>query len=404
MKSRLKNSALNIAFIFLLATSSGGSAQAQSSSSEFQSAWQDAVEEWRTLVTEQGVIGSSLAFSADGQTVGFETFGFADQELDRPVNESTIFHWASITKTLTSIAILQLRDRGLLRLDDPIVDYVPELRDAFNPFGSMEEVTIRHLLSHTAGFRAPTWPWGGDEEWHPFEPTEWNQLVSMMPYTNVAFPPGEKFAYSNPGYIFLGRAIEKLSGDDWEVYVDKNILKPLQMHRSYFDRTPYHLLRHRSNSYSVRDGEVVANGPDFDTGITVSNSGLNAPIPDMMRYLSFLTGSVSGSIENDVLSRESLSEMWEEVVPIEDDVGMGLTFFLLRESGQRFVGHTGGQNSFVSFFYLHPESRTAAIAAFNTLSDDDPPRPDTGEILRQVRKTLFTQVFPVFTAAELPAP
>ncbi len=95
----------------------------------------------------------------------------------------------------------------------------------------MEEITIRHLLSHSSGFRGSTWPWGGGEAWHPHEPTRWEQLVAMMPYTEILFPPGSRYAYSNPGIVFLGQVIERLSGEEWEVYVEKNILRPLGMHR-----------------------------------------------------------------------------------------------------------------------------------------------------------------------------
>ena len=65
----------------------------------------------------------------------------------------------------------------------------------------------------------------------------------MLPFTEILFKPGSKYSYSNLGIVFLGQIIERLSGDDYEVYVDKNILKPLEMHRSYFDATPYHLLK-----------------------------------------------------------------------------------------------------------------------------------------------------------------
>src|SRR5699024_7177435 len=148
-------------------------------------------------------------------------------------------------------------------------------------YGPMDEITIRMLLTHTAGFRSPTWPWGGDKPWHEHEPTKWSQLKAMMPYTRIHFKPGTQFKYSNPGIIFLGEIIEQLSGDDYEVYIEKNIFSPLGMHRSYFDRTPYHLLQYRSNNYTITaSGDTVANGLDFNTGITVSNGGLNAPVGD----------------------------------------------------------------------------------------------------------------------------
>ncbi len=174
-----------------------------------------------------GVVGGEIGLIRGDSLLAIDAFGDADRDPTRLVDANTIWHWASVTKTFTAIGIMQLRDRGRLSLDDPIVKYVPELRAVHDPFGSIDAITIRELLSHSAGFRNPTWPWGGDQPWQPFEPTEWSQLVAMMPYTEILFPPGSKYSYSNPGVIFLGRVIEKLSGDDYEVYVEKNILRPL---------------------------------------------------------------------------------------------------------------------------------------------------------------------------------
>jgi CubicO group peptidase (beta-lactamase class C family) len=211
---------------------------------------------------------------------------------------------------------MQLRDRGLLKLDDPVTKYLPELREVHNAYGSMDDITIRHLMTHSAGFRNPTWPWDRGQDWEPFEPTEYSQLVAMFPFTEILFKPGSKFSYSNPGIVFLGRIIEKLTGDDYEVYVDKNILKPLEMYSSYFDATPYHLLKYRSHSYYMRDGKRTEGRFDANTGITVSNSGLNSPIADMVKYLSFLIGDkTKQDVYDGVLKRSSLEEMWKPQLP-----------------------------------------------------------------------------------------
>ena len=371
----------------------------------FASAWDGLSLSLRDTLEASGMVGASWAFLREGEVLAHETFGFADLETGRRVDEATIYHWGSITKTLTGISIMQLRDRGLLSLDDPILRYVPELRVVHNPFGSMEEITIRELLSHSAGFRGATWPWGGGEDWHPHEPTEWAQIVAMLPYTEILFPPGSRYSYSNPGIVFLGQVIERLTGEDWEVYVEKNILRPLGMHRSYFDITPYHLLKDRSNNYTVREGVPEANGLDFDTGITVSNGGLNAPIGDMARYLAFLVDAGDDATREGysiVLPRGSLEEMWEEVVPVAETGGlresMGLCFFLEDYGGHRYVGHTGSQKAFLSFFYIDPELETAAIAAFNSngTAGDGVFRPDTRRILHNLREGVFREIFPLF--------
>src|ERR1044072_5765231 len=117
-------------------------------------------------LNQVGIVGSSLVFVRNGAVLHRAFEGYQDRATKRPVDEDTIYHWASITKTFTGIAIMQLRDRGLLKLDDPIINSVPELRAVHKPFGDMSAVTIRQLMSHSAGFRDGTWPWGGDKDWH----------------------------------------------------------------------------------------------------------------------------------------------------------------------------------------------------------------------------------------------
>jgi CubicO group peptidase (beta-lactamase class C family) len=359
---------------------------------------------------KHGIVGSSFMLIQDGQVTAQEFFGLANQDKQQPVDENTIYHWASITKTFTAIAIMQLRDRGRLKLDDPIVKYVPELQAVHNPFGDMSGITIKHLMTHSAGFRDATWPWGGDKDWHPHEPARWEQLVAMMPYTEILFKPGGKFSYSNPGIIFLGRVIEHLSGEDYEVYVDKNIFKPLDMTRSYFDATPYHLLKHRAASYYLKEGKLTPARFDVDTGITVSNGGLNAPLPDMVKYLNFLMGEVRRQeMFDQVLKRASLLEMFQPQIAIEPALGatdgqnrkdaMGLSFFIEDNFGQHFIGHSGGQNGFISHFYIKPDTRTAYLIAYNThaMPTEKAAEQDTRKLDREIKEYLFEKIFPLFT-------
>ncbi|MGQ0542862.1 MAG: serine hydrolase domain-containing protein [Blastocatellia bacterium] len=326
-----------------------------------------------------GIIGTSFVFLKDNKIQSETHYGAANIEKNLPINADTIYHWASNTKPFTGIAIMQLRDRGLLKLEDPVTKYLPELRKVHNRFGSMDDITIRHLMTHSAGFRNSTWPWDKGEDWEPFEPTEYSQLVAMFPFTEILFKPGSKFSYSNLGIVFLGRIIEKQSGEDYEVFIDKNILKPLEMHRSYFDTTPHHLLKHRSHSYYVRDGKRTEGRFDANTGITVSNSGLNSPLTDMIKYLNFLigvrTGSGSDRVPYDgVLKRSSLEEMWKPQLPTTVDANgnngfttdIGLTYFLDRRDGHTFLGHGGDQNGFISYIDFEPATRQGSIVVFNT--------------------------------------
>jgi CubicO group peptidase (beta-lactamase class C family) len=295
------------------------------------------------------------------------------------------------------------------------------LRQVHDAFGPIDAITIRQLLSHSAGFRNPTWPWDCDDasncDWQPFEPQHWAQINAMLPYTHIAFRPGSRWSYSNLGYVFLGQIIERLSGDDFEVYLDKNILKPLGMADSYFDRAPYYLQSHVSASY-LKAGDTITEQPfDFDTGITTSNSGLKAPITDMARYLRFLVGDPANPRYDFVLKRRTLEEAWTGVLPVQEPGQpptpytsgapmMGLGFFVLNLKGHRYVFHDGDQGGFSSELLIDPARRTASILAVNT-TDTGAPMPSTslhpqsntepapGTDLRlALRSELIERVFP----------
>ncbi|HEY2471607.1 MAG TPA: serine hydrolase domain-containing protein [Terracidiphilus sp.] len=380
---------------------------------------------FESVLKQHGIVGGGFALVHGQDQAQTIVFGEARRDSHEPADDATAYNWASITKTMTAIAILQLRDRGKLSLDDPAVRYVPELRQVHDEFGSIDQITIRHLLTHSSGFRNPTWPWDCDDakncDWQPFEPTRWAQVAAMLPYTHVAFAPGSRWSYSNLGYVFLGQIIERLSGDDFEVYIDKNILKPLGMTSSYFDVAPYFLETHVSASY-LRAGTKLTPQPfNFDAGITTSNSGLKAPITDMAKYLRFLIGDPANPLYELVLKRSSLEETWKGVLPATEpgqagtayttgphgaQPRMGLGFFVVASGGHRYIYHDGDQGGFSSEMLIDPAGHCASVLVVNTTDTGAPPpsselhpqsntEPDAQTDLRQtLRAVLIDQVFP----------
>jgi CubicO group peptidase (beta-lactamase class C family) len=371
------------------------------------------------VLAQHGIVGGGIAVFHGQEPATEFFFGVMRNGTEQRVDSATAYNWASITKTMTAIAILQLRDRGKLSLDDPAVRYVPELRQVHDDFGPVDAITIRDLLTHSAGFRNPTWPWDCDDrtncDWQPFEPTQWAQVAAMLPWTHVAFRPGTQWSYSNLGYVFLGQIVERLTGDDFEVYLTKNVLMPLGMTESYFDRSPYFLESHVSASY-LRAGDKLTEQPfNFDTGITTSNSGLKAPIRDMEKYLRFLIGNPANPVYDFVLKRSSLEEAWTGVLPVADQEKtaytkdapmMGLGFFVLTLNGHRYVYHDGDQGGFSSEIFIDPARHAAGILAVNT-TDTGAPAPSTalhpqsntepqpGADLRlTLRQELIDRVFP----------
>jgi CubicO group peptidase (beta-lactamase class C family) len=362
----------------LVLASASGSAQGDAFSQRF-----------KAVLSQHGVVGGGVAIVHLQDPTRSLFFGEARKATHQPVDSETSYNWASITKTMTAIAILQLRDRGRLSLSDPAVRYVPELRQVHDDFGPIDAITIRELLTHSSGFRNPTWPWDCDDvsncDWQPFEPTQWAQVSAMLPYTHIAFSPGTRWSYSNLGYVFLGQIIQRLTGDDFEVYVGKNILKPLGMTNSYFDRSPYFLESHVSASY-LRAGDKLTEQPfNFDTGITTSNSGLKAPVTDMVKYLRFLIGDPANSVYDFVLRRSSLEEAWTGVLPVAEPGRpatpytkgaplMGLGFFVLNVGGHGYVYHDGDQGGFSSEMLIDPARHAGSILVVNT-TDTGAPAP-----------------------------
>lgn len=325
-----------------------------------------------------GIVGSSLILVRNGEVVLDDNYG--RQSDTESVDDNTTYHWASVTKTFTGIAIMQLRDRGLLSLDDPLIKYLPALSAVHDTYGPISAITIREAMSHSSGFRDATWPWR-DADWQPFEPTQWSQIVAMLPYTDIKFQPGTRYSYSNLAVVFLGEIIERISGDQFEVYMQKNIFRPLGMDRSYYDRSPYTLLKYRSHSWDLKDGKLTEDPFNFNTGITRANGGLNAPLPDMLKYIQFLVGDPAHQAEYDaILKRSSLEEMWKPVLPVtpDDDFPsrqgahdeVAESFFVHSDGTLKLIGHPGWQNGFRSQINIDPATRSAYIVDYNTDAED----------------------------------
>jgi len=392
---------------------------------------QEALRRFETFLTEgmqnAEIVGGSVILVHRGELIWEGHIGHADLSTAAPVDRDTIYNWASITKSITALALMQLVERGRIRLDDPAVRYLPELRLVHGEDGWVEAITLRHLLSHTHGYLSPSWPWRDKEEgkeWQPFAPTKWHQLVARFPWAEVIFEPGTKLRYSNAGHIFVARVIEEVSGESFETYVDKNIFKPLEMHRSFFNRAPYHLVGHRSHSYATREGVRRESVFDFDTGIQAANGGWNGPSADMARYLAFLMGATSNPEHSEryeaVLRRTTLEEMWqphfafERGYPFEqfgenESTAMALTFFLEENYESTCVAHAGGQEEFSTWFYYDRERDLAYASAFN--SNVYERTEEGGEVPKAtfflelaVRDHLLGEVFPLFRKVRTVAP
>lgn len=368
MRHRVASSALARAGLMILLAAPAAHAQDEGAR------WREAVAAFETFARADGTVGGTLALVRDGAVLRAHHHGFADRDAGVRVSNATIWHWGSITKTLTAVLVLQEAQRTPGLLDTPLPTLVPETRRIHHPFGGMQTITPRHLLSHTSGLQAGTWPWSRGADWEPFEPTEWSQLVAMMPYMQVAFPAGIRYSYSNPGVVYLARLVEQAHDEAWESLVLKRLWMPLGIDSSYVNSTPPHLLAVRSRNYAHGRDRIVAGGPDFNTGITTSNGGWNAPIGDLATWIGFLAGSPDATVQarhDLLLPRAAVATMQVPIIAVDSTQQMGQSLFVREVRGRPVVGHTGTQADFRSFFWLDPVTRTAVIGVVNTSQDVD---------------------------------
>jgi CubicO group peptidase (beta-lactamase class C family) len=225
----------------------------------------------RDLMREYAIPGGAVALVRDGKLFYARGFGYADVENKTPVQPDALFRIASVSKTLTSAAILKLVEEGKLRLDDRVAPFIAHLTPA--PGATVDprwdEITIRHLLNHTGGWDRNKPDGGFDPIDRPAiaaaavnapAPASSETLIRYMKGMPLDFNPGEKFAYSNFGYIVLGRVIERVSGMRYREYVRARVLEPVGANRTQQGRS------HMSDAF-----------PD-EVKYYFPNSGVNAPL------------------------------------------------------------------------------------------------------------------------------
>lgn len=227
----------------------------------------------KAFLEEQKIPGAALAVTRNGKLVYSRGFGYADVENKVPVEPGSLFRIASISKSITAVAILQLVEQGKLHLDRRVVevlDIKPHVEEGKTPDPRLKDITIRHLLQHTGG-------WDRDKSFDPMfrpiviaralkvpPPAGPEHVISYMFGRELDFTPGERYAYSNLGYCILGRIIEKLSGKPYDEYVREHVLKPVGAEATRLGRT---LPQYRAA------GEVKYYEPNNPTGRAVVRDG-----------------------------------------------------------------------------------------------------------------------------------
>ncbi|WP_232676829.1 serine hydrolase [Nocardioides sp. R-C-SC26] len=289
------------------------------------------------------------AIQAAGRLPSVVAGVFADGELTATAAVGTgiedgvmsAYRVGSITKTLTAVLILRLRDEGRLRLSDDVRDHVPEAR--------FHGVRLADLLTHTSGIASePVGPW-----WERHDGGDAAALLAANGEQGRVAAVGERFHYSNLGYGLLGEVVARLRGASWWQAVEEELLTPLGM-----TRTGYHPPARHARGHSVVHvtGELTRE-PHADTGAMAPAGQLWSTVADMARWTRVLTGR-----EPDVLSRSTAAEMARD----HSGAGYGWGLRITRAGERDLVGHTGSMPGFQASLFVDPVSGRGAVALANS--------------------------------------
>lgn len=330
---------------------------------------------YRDHFEAQGFPGLAFGVVVDGQLLQSGGFGFADLEQRVPAGPASVFRIASMTKSFTALAILQLRDAGRLQLDEPAARYLPELAGLSYLTTDAAPLTVRQLLAHAAGFPEDN-PWG-DRQLADSEAELRKLLQDSVRFSTT---PGTAYEYSNLGFALLGNIISRVSGQPYQQYIAERVLRPLGMRSTYWDfkKVPAAAL---AKGYRKVNGQWVAE-PLLADGVWGAMGGLLTSVEDFGNYMALHLSAwpARSGEEHPVLRRSSLREMhhpWNfaglsadytypdgRKTAMASAYGYGLRW--TRDGNELVsVGHSGGLPGYGCQWKMYPDYGIAVVCLAN---------------------------------------
>lgn len=301
----------------------------------------------------------SVALVDDRKVVWAAGFGWADPRRRIPATASTVYRAGSVTKLVTSLAVLRLVEDEALDLDAPITDYLPDFTP---PHADTTAITLRLLLAHFAGLvREPAAGGYFDTSAPTLAAT-----VATLVGTPLVYPPGVRFKYSNAGFAVIGAVLERVTGEPFADYMRRKVLRPLGAQHSDFARTPAVASRLAVGEIWTLDGRRWP-APAFEFGMAPA-IGLYASVEDMARVVHALLepgerDSAAGGPEQ-LLGRAMLERMWSpQLTSPRARGGMGLGVFVGSLDGMRRVGHDGAVYGYAMQVSVLPDERLGLVVA-----------------------------------------
>jgi serine-type D-Ala-D-Ala carboxypeptidase/endopeptidase len=311
----------------------------------------------RFLADELGgarVPGAAVGVFADGEVAWARGFG-ALSVGGAPASADSRFRIGSLTKLFTGIAVLQLEERGLLRLDDPVAMHVPELAAFLSPPGE-PAVTIRHLVTHTAGL--PDLVPGALTRLGRFAGMSEAALLAALTRVEPLARPGERYIYSSSGVALVGIAAARAARTSYRELVDHQILRPLGMTRTGWTRVD---AADSATGHVAGSGGAASPIADADLGAFDPAGGLYSTAADLLRLAAFELGA--RGLPGVLADERRLASQADSTLP----GAAGVAWMIGTSRGERFVAHAGAVDGYAAAIVLLPERRIGAVVLLNRL-------------------------------------
>lgn len=325
-------------------------------------------------VTGKDQPGFVVGVTKGNEVIFQKAYGMMNLDYQMPNSFQTTFNLASVTKHITAIAILKMEQEGLINLDAPVHEYIPELPD----YG--KEIKVKHLIFHTSGLGSTDnirlfagiyleQPWTAEDE-----------LELIKSYRILNFNPGDEFLYSNAGYALLAKIIENVSGQTYDAYIENELFIPLGMNNSFAYTRPGKTIPNRAVGY-----KKVANG--LERTITESESVAGST----NIYMSLEDMLVWGRhyFHPRLFSSNFRPRLESSPAKLADgsDLKYSYGLSLVDYKGIRLVSHSGGTMGFSAYFTWYPEHDMFVAVAANNQNIS------TATISRLVTETLLSEYF-----------
>lgn len=311
------------------------------------------------------VVRDSVGSIAAAVFVGDEVvwrgaFGWRDRVSRHLARPTTLYRAGSISKVVTALVLLRLVDDGVVSLDEPVANHLPELLGLGGASAAHARViTFRHLATHTAGLaREPdnaVFARGPFREWK-------RKVVAAIPQTRAVAAPGSAYRYSNIGYALLGFALERAAGEPFERLADSRVLRPLGMRATSFVTPPDDGTRRPATGYVNLHGDTadprVPRAEHRGRGFRVPSGGLYSTVDDLARLGMAVTGAIP-------LIPDSLRRLMLTNVRPGRGPGYGLGLQLIDLGSATFAGHSGTVPGYAAYLLVDPERGTGVVLLRN---------------------------------------